>query len=264
MDAIIKKYLDKLKEFDEVTPVYFDIESPLNILYSYDEDELYKIIQFDVEFKNILEPFLTVCYTSRMLYENTDFLNIQKTLQDIVDMNYYYREIQLLDILRFISLYCDFIELKTDISMYYQNINKIIAVLNEILVDIEKFREETNNSYIYEILSANLKMLNNDIINNKIDLKKELRNIFKNKKRMEFSEFSLLFVEYGLAVFNQEKFLDSLCYIENVYKFITDYDLKNEIAKKIAKNYEEFVALFFENQQIQKRLYSGQSSINLI
>lgn len=265
MDLIIKKYLKKLKEFNSKTPFYFEIEEPLEILWSYDNVELYRIIQFDIEIKNILESFLMVCYTARILYENIDFISVQKTIEDTIDLRYFMWEMQLLDILRTISLYYDFIELKTDISLYYQNLNKLIDVLSKILANIENLKNESTDGYMYSILSENLNMLNDDIVDNKIDLKRELNNILsKRKNEMEFSDFSLLMTEYCLAVFNQEKLLDSICYIKNVYEFIVYYGFESQIAKQIVKEYDEFIELFTENQKIQKRLYSGQKDRNLI
>ena len=189
----IEKRLKKLYEFDKQTPLYFNIEEPLDVLQDYDEAELYKIIQFDKEIKGILEPFLAVCFTARLVYENIEQMDLTQTTFDIINYDLLIREFELLDLLKDIAIYYEFIELKSGTIAYHTNLNIIIKSLKHLLCNIENLIKKEKNEYIKDLLNTNIELMKTEIFDNKKELKKEFREILKkSSSELSFQNFSIL------------------------------------------------------------------------
>ena len=251
----IEKRLKSLYEFDKETPLYFDIEKPLEILQNYDEAELYKIIQFDKEFQNILETFLAVCFTARVLYENMEVIDFTKTTIDIIDYNLLVREFQLLDILKDIANYYEFIELKIGTIAYHTNLNMLIKKLKDLLINTEELEKIEKNEYVRYLLSSNINLMKSEISENKNNLKNEFREILKrNIFETSFKDFSFITTEYCLAVYKQDSLIDSLNYFANIQEILLSSGIDSLEKKSIMLNFIKLNKLYEENQKIQRKL----------
>lgn len=264
MEKFLEDRLNELKKIEKYTPLCFKLEQPLNILYSFDEVTLYNVIQFDQEIKAILESFLAVCYTASILYDNIDFIELGRSISSI-NSKAFLKHISLSNTLRLIAVYFESYKFPTNISEYTSNIIKLSNILKCILDDAKKLRDQSTDIYMFEMLNNNIGMLEEDIDDNK----RNLRIVFKKLLRdlcdkLSFGEYFELMTQYCLLIYNQDSLFSSTDYFDNIYKFIKYFEINNELAQNIVKGYEEFKDLKFENMNLQRKLFNGQNDQSLI
>lgn len=265
VNSIIHKRLDRLYDFNECTPLYFNVQAPIEILKSYDDAEIFKIIQFDKEIKNILEPFFSICSTARMIYENMNFRKIEDELEKHMNAYFFLKEIELLDILRDIAIYYEFIELRSDVFFYQKNLNEMVTLLKEILKDVEQLKDSSSDVYMFRILSENIDMLKSDIEDNKNQLNIEMKNILKWMNRgLKFADFSSIFTQYCLEIFKQDSLIDSEIFFNNIYVLLMIFETDNELAISICQKYESLKKIKENIQQVQQKLFDSQNGQSLI